>query len=324
MRDLFLACARLCCVAALLLAAGLAGAQAVDCPPPPPSAEAMGAPELLRQARDRGLLWRLEKDGRTSWLYATIHVSRVEWTMPGPTIRAALLASDVLALELDPGDPDMARVLLSPGDPQRAERVLAGLGEPLRRLAERACLPPALLGRMRPLMQLMTVSVGDVRREGFHPELAVDAVLWGFARATNKRVMALETAQQQLAALTPDSEADERELLERGLSDIASRESDVLLRRLLQAWADSDETALADYPRWCRCLDSEVERRYFQRLLDERNPPIADKLAALHAGGSRFFAGVGALHMTGPQALPALLRARGFRVARVPFPAATP
>ena len=56
-----------------------------------------------------------------------------------------------------------------------------------------------------------------------------------------------------------------------------------------------------------------------RRLNDERNPPLADGIEALHRQGRRIFAAVGALHMTGPQSLPRLLAARGFKVERVPF-----
>jgi uncharacterized protein len=51
---------------------------------------------------------------------------------------------------------------------------------------------------------------------------------------------------------------------------------------------------------------------------------LADSIAALHRGGERVFAAVGALHMFGPQGLPALLAARGFEVERVAFAAPMP
>jgi hypothetical protein len=56
-----------------------------------------------------------------------------------------------------------------------------------------------------------------------------------------------------------------------------------------------------------------------RRLNDERNPNLAARIDALHARGQRVFAAVGALHMTGPRALPALLAQRGYRVERVDF-----
>ena len=56
-----------------------------------------------------------------------------------------------------------------------------------------------------------------------------------------------------------------------------------------------------------------------KRLLDDRNPALAERIDALHAGGAPVFAAVGSLHMTGPLGLPALLAQRGFTVERVEY-----
>jgi uncharacterized protein len=206
------------------------------------------------------------------------------------------------------------------GDAARETRVLADLRPRIDRLAVRACLPGERLAALRPLFQLMTLSLLEAGRDGFHPELGVDSVLFGMARRLGKPFVALETAAGQLAALVPDSEADERVLMQRGLQDLESGAGREQLMRLLQAWADGDEALLASYPQWCKCLDTPAEQRFFWRLNDDRNAVMADRIAAMHAGGQRVFAGVGALHMTGPNALPALLAARGFQVERIPFP----
>src|SRR5882724_5290074 len=73
----------------------------------PPLAQPLSPEQLeagMRDARDRGFLWRISKDGRTSYLYGTIHVGRVAWMFPGPVLTDALRASDVVALELDLSD----------------------------------------------------------------------------------------------------------------------------------------------------------------------------------------------------------------------------
>ena len=57
-----------------------------------------------------------------------------------------------------------------------------------------------------------------------------------------------------------------------------------------------------------------------KRLLDDRNPTLADRIAALHAEGHAVFAAVGSLHMIGPAGLPTLLAQRGFSVEQVRFP----
>jgi uncharacterized protein YbaP (TraB family) len=306
--------------AGMLLVASTLGFAQGSCPPPAPTPETLRPEQLGADVRDRGFLWRLTRDGRSSWLYGTVHVSRPEWLLPGPTVESAFSQSTVLALELDPGDPDLARAFALAVDPARSERVLAGLRPRLAQLAARECVPAAALASMQPILQLTTLSLFETRREGFHPEFAVDAMLWGLAQMEGKKVVALETPASQLAALTPATEADERVLVTQGLAEIEGGEERSALLRLLKAWADGDVQTLSTYPEWCQCMETPEERRYLARLNDERNGPIADRLLALHAAGEPFFAAVGALHMTGPQALPVLLRARGFQVERVPFP----
>ena len=73
---------------------------------------------------------------------------------------------------------------------------------------------------------------------------------------------------------------------------------------------------LEAYADWCDCLNTPSERAAFARLVDGRNPGMADAIERLHAGVS-VFAAVGALHLIGPQGLPALLLARGFTVTRL-------
>ena len=306
----------LLCGIACVLVHGFAQAQA-DCPPAAPTLETLKAQDLRADVRDRGFLWRLTREGRTSWLYGTVHASRPAWALPGPRVQAALAASEVLALELDPGDPELMRVFGTPGDPARAARVTAGLESRIAAVAAHECVPVASLARLQPVLQVTTLSLADTRRDGFHPELAVDVILWGMARGTGKDVVALETPASQLAALVPESEAEEHALLEDSLKEIENGEGRATLRRLLQAWADSDIPGLESYPQWCQCMETPGERRYMQRLTDDRNGPMADKLAALDASGRRFFAAVGSLHMMGARGLPQLLRERGFQVEPV-------
>ncbi len=297
-----------------------AAQERAGCPPPAPAPGSLDLGRLAPQARDRGLLWRLDKGGRTSWLYGTVHLSRPEWLLPGPAVRRALASSDLVALELDPADPELARAFLAAGNPARTMRVLDGLQGRLDALAAKACLPAATpLATLGPLLQVLTVGLQESRRDGLHPELAVDLMLWGFARSAGKAVVALETAAAQLAALQPESEAEERALVEQSLQDLETGEARRLTLRLAMAWAESDHAQISNYAQWCQCTETAAERRLLERLNDRRNPALAARLVALHDGGQRFFAGVGALHMTGPASLPRLLAQEGFRVQLISF-----
>ena len=76
---------------------------------------------------------------------------------------------------------------------------------------------------------------------------------------------------------------------------------------------------MADYPAWCECMETPVERKAMQRLLNERNPDMAKRIDQLHRQGSRVFAGVGSLHLFGPTGLPALMQKKGYTVQRIDF-----
>ncbi|OUM04377.1 TraB/GumN family protein [Variovorax sp. JS1663] len=316
-----LAFAVLCGGAGPVLAAGEAST-APACPPPAPAPDL--SPAAVAAAADHGLLWRIDKDGRSSWLYGTMHLGKAEWVLPGPRVLRALTRSDTLALELDLQDPATVAVFSEPSDPALRERLLTP--ERQRRLARQAaqaCLPEGALASLRPILQATTLAMLAARAEGLYGDYGSEVFLSAFARARGKPVVALESAAAQLKMLAGDSEAEEGEQVDQALDELESGRAAVLAGELADAWARSDWPRLDGYTRWCDCVRTPAERRALRRLLDERNPGLADGIARLHASGQRVFGAVGALHMVGPQGLPALMAARGFRVTAV-VPAATP
>ncbi|WP_219211379.1 TraB/GumN family protein [Variovorax boronicumulans] len=313
-------------MAAAVLAFGMAGAAlaadapAVCVPTVTPSGDAVQ--KASGPALDRGFLWRLEKDGRSSWLYGTMHVGKPAWMSPGARVRAALRQSDILALELDLTDPATLAVFTEPLDAAVMARILTP--DRQRRLDRQialACLPAHALGRLRPILQATTLAGLAVRHDGMFSEWGSEQFLALHARSHAKPVVALEDARTQLRALTGDSEADEIAQVDETLDELESGQARAMGAELAAVWATSDWKKLSDYRRWCDCVKTPADESALQRLLDDRNPGLADGIARVHGQGHRVFAAVGALHMVGPKGLPALLAARGFRVTRqVPAP----
>lgn len=316
------------------LACGAAMAQAgapAACPPPPPLPDLSpaGAAKAMQLATDRGVLWRIEKDGRTSWLYGTMHLGKVNWIFPGPRVMRALTQSDAVALELDMLDPATIAVFSATPDAAvmaSAARVLTPERKlRLGRQAAIACVPEAALARMRPILQVSTLAMLAARGEGLYGDYGTEAVLSGIAHGGRKPVVALETAADQLKALAGESEEEEGEQVDGALDELESGQTRAQAGALADAWARSDWDKLNSYLQWCECVQTPGDQRMFQRLLDDRNPGLADGIERLHAEGKRVFGAVGALHMVGPRGLPALMAERGFRVtAEVPAPPARP
>lgn len=293
------------CLTQVLWATPAASQQ--DCPPTPTVEQVLAA----ATGRDHGFMWKLQKDGHASFLYGTIHLSRLEWATPGPRVLKALRASDVIALELNLLEPQTLQPLAADTSlPGGGDVLPAPLVERLQVAAGRACVPPESLVRRDPMLQLLATMTMGVRRDGMYPELAIDIMIAALANSMKKRVEALESISDQVAALQPPA-GQQHVALARGLDQIESGATRATLLRMGKAWAEGDEIGLT--------ANAAGDRELFERLLDGRNPNMAQRIAALHEGGARVFAAVGALHMFGPRGLVEFLLARGFTVERVPF-----
>lgn len=296
---------------------------APSCPPAAQAVDAQALQDIARTAQDRGLLWRLTRDGRTSWLYGTLHVGQRGWVVPGPTVRDAVRSADVLALELNLLDPAVADALAKA---MRAQPGAAPLPADLaRRLAAqtRAACADDSVTSLRPDAQVMTLAALAGRRQGFDPAYGIDAWLAVLASSIGKQVVGLETPEQQIREVVSDDPAQVADSVRSALKPLERGEVGPHVALLADVWARGALQKLETYPTWCQCMDTPEERALYQRVVDDRNPGLARGIAAQHQGGRTVFAAVGALHMVGPQGLPALLSAQGFQVERVHFAPAT-
>ena len=301
------------------LAVATAGAQLPVPPACPPQGQPVSAEQAQawqRDARDRGFLWRIARDGRVSYLYGTVHVARPQWTLPGPRLVQALDASDTIALELDVLDADIQRRLAAGMAADPAERLPEALAERLRAQVRAACLSQEAMAKLAPALQLVTLETLAARWDGLDPAYAIDGFLAAYARRHGKGVRSLESPEFQLALLKGEPQSM-RQALEHGLGQLENGRVRPMLLRIARVWEEGRDEELARHEQWCDCAETEADRAALKRLLDERNPALAERIDALHSAGQRVFAAVGALHMVGPLGLPGLLAQRGYSVERV-------
>lgn len=302
----------LCATAAQAMAASEATAQNT-CPP----MAAMPSQDQLRTAMqtagNHGFLWRVTRGDHSSYLYGTIHAARLDWMFPGPAVLDALKASDTVALELDAMNTEIQRRLMA-GMRAPSAPLPQALDQRLRQRLRSECLPEQDIMAYVPEMRIATLLVMAGRRDGLDPSFGVDVFLAGLARGARKSVVSLETPELQLQAIRQPTLEKTIEFVGDSLDLIDTGAARATLVRLAKAWADSDLATLSQYESWCDCMKTESDRADMARMLDDRNPALADSIAILHASGKRVFAAVGSLHMIGPKGLPALLAGKGFEV----------
>ncbi len=195
----------------------------------------------------------------------------------------------------------------------------AALRQRLQAQATAACLPADALQDLHPMLQLLTLTLLQARREALDAAYAQELMLAAAARTAGRRIVALESAEQQIAALLPRT----RRCSSAWCSRRWNNSKVAAAARCCAAWPmpgpRATSTRWNTTPNGANARTRDEQRAWLRRLNDERNPALADGIDALHAQGYRVLAAVGALHMTGAQALPKLLAQRGYQVQRVPF-----
>jgi uncharacterized protein len=277
-------------------------------------------------AAERGALFKLTGKDNTLYLYGTIHAGKAGFYPLEPRIRAALVAAPTLALEIDAAhDPAavMAAIeqhgMFAAGSPG-----MAGLPLDRRRRIEAGLkgqgVDPAAVARMKPWMVSTMLALVDMRKLGYNAALGVDAHLAQLARSNETRktrIVELESAGYQAALMDRMPVEDQWRLLEETLDNMASGRQLREGREMFDAYERADQAALDRIARRIDLDDTLTGKFMRDVVLNERNGPMADKVASLLARENNAVVGVGLLHLLGKNGVPALLRQRGIRVERV-------
>lgn len=269
-----------------------------------------------RPAQVTPALWQVEgPQGQQAWLFGTIHAlpDPVDWR--SAKVEAAMSASDRLVMEIAAIEnreaiaAEFARLDATPGLPPLAERLPPADRLRLAELVRRDGVDSARLDRSESWAAALILAQVLQARHGSDSANGIDRAV---ARAMQgKPVAELEGAARQLALFDALAEEDQRQLL--GFALAGADETGADAERLAQAWAKGDLALLEAETRRGMLGDPELH----EALLAGRNRAWAGQLDALLSGGARPFVAVGAMHLVGPDGLPAQLSALGWTVRRV-------
>lgn len=247
-------------------------------------------------------------------LFGTIHAlpKATEWL--SPAVAARFDAADTLVLEaILPDDPQalaplIARIGMPPGLKPLAERLPASALPRLTAAAVAAGVPMAALDRMESWLAAVTLGDAALQGMGVNAAAGVEAQMTTRARALNKPIIGLETAEQQLRFFDGLPQADQTAMLLATLDDVADAKAD--MARMLALWQAGDVDAIA------RDFDADMRATPLlrQRLLVARNANWADWITGVLKRPGKVFIAVGTGHLGGPDGLLALLKARGMAV----------
>jgi uncharacterized protein YbaP (TraB family) len=255
------------------------------------------------------LLWAAEKDGRTTYLFGTMHTGVDAATRLPAIVWAKLDAARAFAMETDLDDPTAADAVRPPPGSLRD-----ALGDAYWRKLETALGADAAraVEHLPPMIPAASLSL-----RGLPSTPQMDRVLSARAAGEHKPMVFLEPASRQLALLARWIDVKALKMM---LDELASGEQHA--RAVLAAYIAGDERtmlALGDEER-ADALHHGYTPAEYDREMDDllygRNASWIAPIEQLHAAGGGFVA-VGALHLVGPRSVLDLLAHRGYRVTRV-------
>jgi uncharacterized protein YbaP (TraB family) len=258
-------------------------------------------------------LWTVHSKAATAYLLGSIHAlpANVEWHTP--EIDQAMQAADTFYFETSL---DSAWEVLS------YERYHGNLPD---RTTLRSLLDPQTLAEYQHALALAHLSADELdderpwraarsighaysERMGYKLELGVDLAVWSFAREHHRTLQAFETTQQQLDLIVPKDQKLELAEFAAFLKDLEGAYK--RYQAVLAAWSAGDAQAIANLDDQNFDVDPEAKKA----IIDERNRRWVKWFDLMLSRPGTYFVTVGVGHLVGPTGVPALLRAKGYKV----------
>lgn len=259
----------------------------------------------------RPALWEMTgPNGQRGWLFGTIHALPRPADWRSPAIDNAMAGADRIVVEIaEVGDSaamqrEFAALARTPGQPPLTSKLPPALRGKLAAELKAAGLAESRFAELETWAAALTLAQAGAK--DLDSANGIDRAV--VALAGTRPVVELEGTRAQLGIFDRLPEAEQRDLLAAVVGD-PDQDSD----RPFAAWLRGDMTALERETHRGLLADPELRRALFTG----RNLAWTEKVAAMLAAGHKPFVAVGGAHMAGPDGLPALLAARGYRVVRI-------
>lgn len=270
----------------------------------------------------RGTLYKVRHDGKTSYLFGTIHVGKQGFFPLEPEVTRALADSSALVLELDtrvhkPFEQALAKYgSYPPGDSitrHLSPRALTQLNKALAK----AGLALQNVAMYRPWLVANILVGTEIEKHGYHRSNGVEGFLLTAAVEQKKEVHELESADYQLSLFASLDDAQQERYLMENLEELENGRALQKSAGLIDAWSNADAARIDVMARELTSGDT-VSATFMDRtLLGKRNPEMAAHIERIMQSDQVAFVGIGLLHLVGDNGIPALLRQRGYDVEKV-------
>ena len=273
-------------------------------------------------AGEKRFLWKVSSDKGQAWLLGSIHVAKPDLYPLPAEIERAFEASAALVVEADQSKADPAamqklvieRAFYKPGDARPAEE----RQKAARDLAAKVGIPAPQADLMKPWFLALNASVLQLQKLGFDPKHGIDRHFMDAARAKNKPIKELESAEFQIGLLAGFSEDLQALFVSSTLEDLDGVEKK--MDQIFSAWTRGDAPGLEALVVTEGLAKRPEMAPLKTKLLDDRNVGMAAKVEEYLKSGEVHFVVMGSAHLLGGTGVAELLRKKGYKVEQIEAP----
>ncbi|MEM8684173.1 MAG: TraB/GumN family protein [Pseudomonadota bacterium] len=257
-------------------------------------------------------LWEIKGDKNAVYLLGSVHLLRPkDHPLPSRIEQAYDDAeSIIMEIDMDDLDPIATQAMVNRLGVLNDGRTLRDLlGSERYAEAEAAAaamdIPFGLLSQSEPWLAAVTIEQMALARLGFNPALGVEMTFSNKAQADGKPIDGFESIEEQLSFLDGLSADAQSDLLMQTLQE--GRQLGAAMDELIEAWRVGD----IDYLESTVLTDIQAFPELYDVIVADRNTRWVEQIVALLNDDDDYLIIVGALHLVGPDGVPALLRAQG-------------
>ena len=306
----------------------LLASAALLAPAAPARQEAPAKKPAPKQQAGNSFLWKATSGTNTVYLLGSIHVARDDFYPLPAEMERAFEESEVLAVEVDVKRPEgvaaAQQALLAKGVHLDGRTLADDVSpETLKRFREfcrEKNRPAQQFEMLRPWAAALVLSLTELQAIGFKPDLGIDAHFLTKAHEAKKPVVELESAAAQIDLLSGMGKEMEEKFLVQTLAGMDDLEA--TMDKAADAWKSGDvktlQAELIDKP----LKQAPETKPVYEKLFDERNEKMAEKVEGFLEGDRQHFVIVGAGHLIGQKGVVELLKKAGYKVEQVRVKAA--
>ena len=264
-------------------------------------------------------LWEVQSNNTKVFLLGSVHLAKPSMYPLSAAIEAAYAQSDRLVVEVNESQVDQTNMQsklqskgMYPGSEKLEDHIDKDTLKQLKLYLNKLGVPYSNVSKMKPGLLSITLSVMQMIKMGYSPNLGIDKYF--INRATNSMpVLELESVNEQIDLLL--SFSDDGVVLRHTLVSLEQMES--MVNEMIAAWRKGDVATMEKIMVTDMLHDHPEFKPLMKRLLTDRNKKMAEKIAAFLTTENTYFVVVGAGHLVGDDGIVRLLEKKGYKIRQL-------